>query len=89
MDYKSDVKNEISENSILDFHLSHKVTNNFSFQPKKETPKFIWRYLSNANLLQNTELINLDDYENISLIEEATHDGNYNETELFNLYKRF
>ena len=35
MDYKSDVKNEISENSILDFHLSHKVTNNFSFQPKK------------------------------------------------------
>ena len=89
MDYKSDVKNEISENSILDFHLSHKVTNNFSFQPKKETPKFIWRYLSNANLLQNTELINLDDNENISLIEEATHDGNYNETELFNLYKRF
>ena len=89
MDYKSDVKNEISENSILDFHLSHKVTNNFSFQPRKETPKFIWRYLSNANLLQNTELINLDDYENISLIEEATHDGNYNETELFNLYKRF
>ena len=89
MDYKSDVKDEISENSILDFHLSHKVTNNFSFQPRKETPKFIWKYLSNANLLQNTELINLDDYENISLIEEATHDGNYNETELFNLYKRF
>ena len=89
MDYKSDVNNEISEKSILDFHLSHKVTNNFSFQPIKETPKFIWRYLSNANLLQNTELIDLDDYENISLIEEATHDGNYNETELFNLYKRF
>ncbi len=89
MDYKSDVNSEISEDSILDFHLSHKVTNNFSFQPRKETPKFIWRYLSNANLLQNTELINLDDYENISLIEGATHDGNYNETELFNLYKRF
>ena len=89
MDYKSDVNNEISENSILEFHLSHKVTNNFSFQPRKETPKFIWRYLSNANLLQNTELINLDDHENISLIEGATHDGNYNETELFNLYKRF
>ena len=89
MDYKSEANNEISENSILDFHLSHKVTNNFSFQPRKETPKFIWKYLSNANLLQNTELINLDDYENISLIEEATHDGNYNETELFNLYKRF
>ena len=72
MDYKSDVKNEISENSILDFHLSHKVTNNFSFQPRKETPKFIWRYLSNANLLQNTELINLDDYENFDTVIEIT-----------------
>ena len=35
MNYKSDVKNEISENTILDFHLSHKVITNFDYQPKK------------------------------------------------------
>ncbi len=89
MKYKSDVKNEISENTILDFHLSHKVITNFDYQPKKNTPKFIWKYLSYANLLQDTELINLENLEEISLIEQATHDGNYKEDELFKLYKRF
>ena len=89
MEYKSDVKNEISENTILDFHLSHKVITNFDYQPKKNTPKFIWKYLSYANLLQDTELINLENLEEISLIEQATHDGNYKEDELFKLYKRF
>ena len=89
MNYKSDAEKEISEDTILDFHLSYKVATDFNFQPQKETPQFIWKYLSNANLLQNTELINLEDYEKISLIEQATHEGNYNEDELFNLYKRF
>ena len=89
MDYKSDVNKEISEKTILDFHLSHKVSSEFEFQPKKETPKFIWKYLSNANLLQNTELIDLDDFEKIALIEQATHDGNYDEEDLFKLYMRF
>ncbi len=89
MDYKSSVNKEISENTILDFHLSYKVASDFDFQPQKDTPKFIWKYLSNANLLQNTELVNLDDYEKISLVEQATHEGNYNENELFKLYKRF
>ena len=89
MNYKSDAEKEISEETILDFHLSYKVATDFNFQPQKETPQFIWKYLSNANLLQNTELINLEDYEKISLIEQATHEGNYNEDELFNLYKRF
>ena len=35
MKYKSEVKNEISENNILDFHLSHKQITNFDYQPKK------------------------------------------------------
>ena len=47
------------------------------------------KYLSYANLLQDTELINLENLEEISLIEQATHDGNYKEDELFKLYKRF
>ena len=89
MNYKSDVKKEISENTILDFHLSYKVATDFNFQPQKDTPQFIWKYLSNANLLQNTELIDIEDYEKISLIEQATHEGIYNEDELFKLYKRF
>ena len=45
--------------------------------------------MSNANLLQNTEFVDLENYDEISLLEQATHDGNYNENELFELYKRF
>ena len=70
MNYNSDVNNEVSENNILDFHLSHKVISNFEYQPKKNTPKFIWKYLSNANLLQNTELIDLENYDEISLLNK-------------------
>ena len=34
-------------------------------------------------------LLNLEDDEKISLIEKATHEQNYEEKELFELYKRF
>ena len=35
MNYNSEVNNEVSENNILDFHLSHKVISNFEYQYKK------------------------------------------------------
>jgi hypothetical protein len=30
---------EISENSILDFHLAHRTNPEFTFEPNKDTPK--------------------------------------------------
>ena len=42
---------DISESSILDFHLAHRTNPEFEFEPKKETPKLIWKYLSASNLL--------------------------------------
>jgi len=89
MEYTEENKEIMSEKSILDFHLSHRSNFNFSYQPSKKTPKFIWRYLSSSNLLENVNTINLEDYEKIFLIEQATHDNNYSEKELFELYKRF
>ena len=89
MGYISDVDQEISEKNILDFHLSHKSNLNFVYQPTKKTSKTIWRYLSSANLLENINTIDLEDYDKISLIEQATHDNNYSEKELLELYKRF
>ena len=89
MGYTSDVDQEISEKTILDFHLSHRSNLNFVYQPTKKTSKTIWRYLSSANLLENINTIDLEDYDKISLIEQATHDNNYSEKELFELYKRF
>jgi len=45
--------------------------------------------LSSANLLEKINTINLENVEKISLIEKATHEKNYEEKELFELYKRF
>ena len=89
MGYISDVDQKISEKTILDFHLSHRSNLNFVYQPTKKTSPTIWRYLSSANLLENINTIDLEDYDKISLIEQATHDNNYSEKELFELYKRF
>ena len=79
----------ISEASLLDFHLAHRTNPDFSFEPKKNTNTQIWKYLSASNLLYNIEEIDIIEEEKISLIEQATHDKNYSEKDLFSLYKRF
>ncbi|MDA9643692.1 hypothetical protein N9S90_00790 [Candidatus Pelagibacter sp.] len=87
--YIEEVDQEISEKSILDFHLAHRTNPEFSFEPQKETPKLIWKYLSASNLLYNISEIEITDVDKISTIEKATHDKNYSEKELFEFYKRF
>ena len=73
----------------MDFHLAHRTNPEFSFEPKKETPKLIWKYLANSNLLYNIQDIEITDVEKISTIEKAVHDKNYSEEELFEFYKKF
>ena len=80
---------EISENTILDFHLAHKTNPKFFFEPKKNTNKLIWKYLATSNLLYNVEEIEITELDKILLIEKATNDKNYSEDDLFSLYKRF
>ena len=80
---------EISEKNILNFHISHKTVREFEYEPKLDTPKFIWSYLSTSNLLKNSDLIDIESSDQIKLIEIATNDGAYEEQELLNLYKRF
>jgi hypothetical protein len=87
--YIDDADKAISEKSILDFHLAHRTNPEFSFEPKKETPKLIWKYLANSNLLYNIQNIEITDVEKISTIEKAVHDKNYSEEELFEFYKKF
>jgi len=89
MGYTEKADENISDKNILNFHLSHRTSNNFTYNPKENSPKFIWKYLSSSNLLENVNEINLEDVEKISLIEKATHEQNYEEKKLFELYKRF
>ena len=87
--YIEEVDKEVSEKSILDFHLAHRTNSEFTFEPKKETSKLIWKYLSTSNLLFNIQDIEITDIDKIATIEKATHDKNYSEEELFDFYKRF
>ena len=87
--YIDEVNKEVSENSILDFHLAHRTNPEFTFEPKKDTSKLIWKYLSTSNLLYKIQDLEITDIDKISTIEKATHDKNYSEEELFEFYKRF
>ena len=89
MGYEDKEDIEISDKSILDFHLSRLTSTNFNYVPGENTSKLIWKYLSSNNLLEKVNDIDLENNEKIKTIEKATHDGNYSEEELFNLYKRF
>tara|TARA_B110000027_G_scaffold89355_1_gene94554 strand:+ start:205 stop:1836 length:1632 start_codon:yes stop_codon:yes gene_type:complete len=89
MGYSNKPDIEISENTILDFHLSHRTNPQFKFEPKDSTSKQIWKYLSTSNLLDSINDIELTDIKKINSIEKATHEKNYAEKELFELYKRF
>ena len=79
----------VSEDSILEFHLAHKTNPEFSFEPNENTNPLIWKYLSASNLLYQINEVDSDELDKIKLIEYATHNKNYDEDELFEIYKRF
>ena len=87
--YEEEPNVEISEETLLDFHLSHRTNQNFVFEPKIDTNKLIWKYLSYSNLLENIDLVDLEDQEKLDTIEMATHEKNYEEEELYGLYERY
>ena len=45
--------------------------------------------MSSNNLLESVNNIDIEDEDQISLLEKATHQGSYEELDLLNLYKRF
>ena len=79
----------LSEKNILYFHISHKTIDNFLYEAKIDTPKFIWKYLLANNLLKDSNLVDIENSDQVKLIEIATHEEIYKEKELFNLYKKF
>ena len=87
--YLEETDKEISVNSILDFHLAHRTNPEFFYEPNKDTPKIIWKYLSAANLLFKIQDIEITDIEKISTIEKAVSEKNYSEEDLFEFYKKF
>ena len=89
MGYIEGPEKSISDKSVLDFHLSHRTDPEFKFEPNSLTSQKIWRYLSTSNLLDSIQNVDLEDLSRIAIIEKATHEGNYKEENLYELYKRF
>jgi len=87
--YTDVINSTISEKNILEFHLAHKTNPKFSFEPNENTNPLIWRYLASSNLLYKKNEIDLAELDKIELIEYATHNKNYTEDDLFEIYKRF
>ena len=87
--YTTKTESSISEKSILDFHLAHQTNPDFTFEPNDRTDKIIWKYLSSSNLLNSFNQIEISELDKISIIEKATHNKNYPEKDLFEIYKRF
>ena len=87
--FSSEIDVSVSEKSVLDFHLAHQTNPDFVFEPKENTSKIIWKYLSSSNLLETFNKVDLLDLEKISTIEKATHNKNYPEKDLFEIYKKF
>ena len=87
--YTNVVNSSISEKNILEFHLAHKTNPEFSFEPNENTNPLIWKYLASSNLLYKKNEIDLTELDKIKLIEYATHNKNYTEDDLFEIYKRF
>ncbi len=87
--FDKEPETSISEKTILDFHLSHRTNPEFRFEPKDTTSKQIWKYLSTSNLLDDIKDVEISSLDKIAIIEKATHEKNYTEKDLFELYKRF
>ena len=75
--------NKILDDNLLNFYLSHITSQNFTFEPNEKTNKYIWRYLSSANLLQNESIENK---ELISTYEQAAATNSFESEEVFKIY---
>ena len=76
---------KILDNNLLNFYLSHITVENFEYIPNEKTNKYIWRYLSSANLIK-TE--NIDNEDTIVTYERAAAENSLESTEVFNIYKQ-
>ncbi len=81
--------NTSSDENLLNLHLSFNTIKDFKYVPTKKTPRLFWTYLRSNNLLDSTKDIDTADEKKISLLEKATHERNYNEKDLLNIYKKF
>ena len=71
---------EILDDNLLNFYLSHITTDNFQYEPNDRTDRYIWRYLSSANLIRIDDIENEDiilTYEQAAAEDSFANDGGH------------
>ena len=76
---------KISDKNLLNFYFSHITNDNFQYEPNDKTDKYIWRYLSAANLIQ---IDNFEDENVILTYEQAAAQNSFENDEIFKIYLR-
>ena len=74
---------KILDNNLLNFYLSYVTHKNFEYVPTDKTNKYIWRFLSAANLIETN---NFEDEEIILTYEQAAVQNSFDKDEIFNIY---
>ena len=74
---------KILDNDLLNFYLSHITSDNFEYQPNDKTDKYIWKYLSSANLIQ---INSFEDEDVILTYEQAAAQNSFDKDEIFKIY---
>ena len=74
---------KILDNNLFNFYLSHVTIDNIQYEPNDKTDKYIWRYLSSANLIQINNFVNEDI---ISTFEKAAAKNDFDNDEIFKIY---
>ena len=82
---KDETGKKIKDDNLLNFYLSHITIQNFSYKPNEKTDKYIWRYLSSANLIETKDF---DDEQTILTYEKAAEEKSLRSEEIFEIYKQ-
>ena len=80
---KETTSQKILDNNLLNFYLSSITSDNFKYEPNDKTNKYIWRYLSAANLI---EVNNFEDENVILTYEFAAAQNSFDKDEIFKIY---
>jgi hypothetical protein len=79
------INQEILDDNLLNFYLSHITSDNFEYEPTDRTDRYIWRYLFSANLIKTD---NITDEEIILTYEKAAADDSFDYDEVFEIYQK-
>ena len=74
---------KILDDNLLNFYFSHITNDSFQYEPKDNTDKYIWKYLSSANLIQ---IDNFENEEVIQTYEQAAAQNSFENDEIFKIY---